>query len=105
MVLPLYDPRDFFKKIYFSSKQTCICEAAYRLIPGLDLKGSSLCCLFVASGFLHKRKKYVHAIDNEDDKEYDPIEDIEIDEKVEQYLSPENGTSKSKKVKHTNSKK
>ena len=45
-----FDLLNHLKRTYFKSKQTCICEAAYRLIPGLDLKGSSLSCMFVASG-------------------------------------------------------
>ena len=93
-----FDLLNHLKRTYFKSKQTCICEAAYRLIPGLDLKGSSLSCMFVASGFPHKRKKYVDFMDKKDNKEYDPIEDGEINENLEeQYLFPENETPKSKK--------
>ena len=87
-----FDMLNHLKKVYFTHSQTCVCEAAYRLIPGLDLKGSSVNCLFVTSGFPHKRKTYVRTIEKEDDKEYDPIEDGEINE---QYLYPEDETQKS----------
>ena len=94
------------KKVYFKSKQTCVCEAAYRLIPGLNLKGSSLSCLFVASGFPHKRKKYVNLMDKDDDKEYDPIEDEEIEERFEdQHSSSKDENPKPNKKQGNNFKK
>ena len=42
-------------------------EAAYRLIPGLNLKGSSVKSIFVSSGFPEKRHMYLHQVPDKDD--------------------------------------
>ena len=68
------------KRTYFFNTQTCLCEAAYKLIPGLNLKGSTTKCLFVASGFKEKRRMYLHQIPNDenadDDDDDDPMKEI-----------------------------
>ena len=67
-----FDLLNHLKRTYFLHKQTCVCEAAYRLIPGLDLKGSTVKCLFLASGF--DRKMYYHQIPDENDDSFDEID-------------------------------
>lgn len=63
-----FDQLTHIKKTYFNHKQTCVAEAAYRLIPGLNLKGSSVKSIFVSSGFPEKRHMYLHQLpENEDD--------------------------------------
>ena len=63
-----FDQLNHIKKTYFNHKQTCVAEAAYRLIPGLNLKGSTVKTIFVSSGFPEKRHMYLHQLpENEDD--------------------------------------
>ena len=73
---------NYLKKIYFISKQTCVSEATYRLIPGLDLKGSTRACLFVNSGFPHERWVYLQKITDDFIKKVDS----KIKEKEEEIL-------------------
>ena len=40
-----FDLMNHLKKTYFFNTQTCVCDAAYKLIPGLELKGSTTMCL------------------------------------------------------------
>ena len=63
------------KKTYFTHTQTCVCMAAYRLIPGLELKGSTVKCLFLQSGFKDKRKMYLHPVKVGDEEGEDADED------------------------------
>ena len=62
-----FDQLNHIKKTYFYHKQTCVAEAAYRLIPGLNLKGSSVKSIFVSSGFPEKRHMYLHQVPDKDD--------------------------------------
>ena len=57
------------KKAYFDSKETCVSEAAFRLIPGLNMKGSTVKTIFASSGFPEKRHMYLHQIQENDDEE------------------------------------
>ena len=77
------------KREYFLSKQTCVSEATYRLIPGLDLKGSTIKCLFVASGFPHERKTYLHKIpdDDADETDWEQFLDQEKKQKSKKYIN------------------
>ena len=92
------------KKVYFISTQTCISEATYRLIPGLDLKGSTIKCLFVASGFPNKRKMYFYKIFNEGKTEDDEFDDIEkhflsMREELEESKEENDGSDVKKSLK------
>ena len=80
------------KSIYFLSKQTCISEATYRLIPGLDMKGSTRACLFVASGFPHERWLYLQRIpdDKDDESEWDQTYDLDKIKKSKNYINIDN---------------
>ena len=62
-----FEQLNHIKKTYFYNKQTCVAEAAYRLIPGLNLKGSSVKSIFVSSGFPEKRHMYLHQLPDKDD--------------------------------------
>ena len=37
-----FDRLNYIKKVYFTSRQVCVSEAAYKLIYGLNLKGSNV---------------------------------------------------------------
>ena len=52
-----FEQLNYIKQVYFTHKQTCICEATYRLIPGLNLKSASIKALTLTSGFPENRKK------------------------------------------------
>ena len=83
---------NYLKKIYFISKQTCVSEATYRLIPGLDLKGSTRACLFVNSGFPHERWIYLQKItdDKDDESERDQIYDLDKMKNSKNYINIDN---------------
>ena len=83
---------NYLKKIYFISKQTCVSEATYRLIPGLDLKGSTRACLFVNSGFPHERWVYLQKItdDKDDESERDQIYDSDKMKNSKNYINIDN---------------
>ena len=83
---------NYLKKIYFISKQTCVSEATYRLIPGLDLKGSTRACLFVNSGFPHERWIYLQKItdDKDDESERDQIYDSDKMKNSKNYINIDN---------------
>ena len=83
---------NYLKKVYFLSKQTCVSEATYRLIPGLDLKGSTRACLFVNSGFPHERWIYLQKItdDKDDESERDQIYDSDKMKNSKNYINIDN---------------
>ena len=83
---------NYLKQIYFISKQTCVSEATYRLIPGLDLKGSTRACLFVNSGFPHERWIYLQKItdDKDDESERDQIYDSDKMKNSKNYINIDN---------------
>ena len=83
---------NYLKTIYFISKQTCVSEATYRLIPGLDLKGSTRACLFVNSGFPHERWIYLQKItdDKDDESERDQIYDSDKMKNSKNYINIDN---------------
>ena len=78
------------KKVYFKSKQSCVSEAAYRLIPSLNLKGSTIKTLFVNSGLPEKRQMYLHKIGDEDDDEYETTDPnaFSIEGRKGKFLKP-----------------
>lgn len=60
-----FEQLNHVKKVYFLNKQTSVCEAAFRLIPGLNLKDSNIKTLFVQSGFPENRQTYIHQLDED----------------------------------------
>lgn len=56
-----FEQLNHVKQVYFDHKQTCVSEAAYRLLPGLCLKFSSIKTLTLTSGFPQNRKKYAYS--------------------------------------------
>ena len=87
-----YGLLNHLKRIYFLSKQTCLSEATYRLIPGLELKGSTRKCLFVNSGFPHERWVYLQRItdDMDDESERDQIYDSDKIKNSKNYINIDN---------------
>ena len=63
------DILNHLKKTYFDSKETCVSEAAFRLIPGLNMKGSTVKTIFASSGFPENRHMYLHQIEETDSPE------------------------------------
>ena len=77
------------KKTYFKSKQSCVSEAAYKLIPSLNLKGSTVKTNFVASGFPEKRQMYLRKMEeNEDGYENINPDAITIQDREGKFLKP-----------------
>ena len=68
-----FEQLNHIKRVYFNSKQTCVSEAAYRLIPGLNLKDSNIKTLFLTSGFPENRRMYFRQIP-EDERQDEGIE-------------------------------
>ena len=53
-----FEQLNHIKQVYFDHKQTCVSEAAYRLLPGLCLKKSSVKAVTLTSGFPQNRKLF-----------------------------------------------
>ena len=68
-----FEQLNHVKRQYFHSKQTCVSEAAYRLIPGLNMKDSNIKTMFLASGFPENRRTYLRQIPD-DEQQDDGIE-------------------------------
>ena len=90
-----FDLMNHLKKTYFFNTQTCVCDAAYKLIPGLDLKGSTTKCLFVASGFKDQRYMYLHQLPDDDHHEHkndddDPSKDFPQEKESSRFTKVKN---------------
>ena len=61
---------NYVKKVYFTSKQVCVAEAAYKIIPAMPLKKANIASLFLQTGFPDNRtvvaKKYKENDENEE---------------------------------------
>ena len=68
-----FEQLNHVKRTYFTHRQTSASEAAYRLIPGLNLKGSNIKTLFLTSGFPENRRTYLRQIP-EDEVQSDGIQ-------------------------------
>ena len=68
-----FEQLNHVKRTYFTHKQTCVSEAAYRLIPGLNLKDSNIKTMFLTSGFPENRWQYFRQIP-EDERQDEGIE-------------------------------
>ena len=70
-----FEQLNHVKRTYFTHKQTCVSEAAYRLIPGLNLKDSNIKTMFLTSGFPENRRQYLRQIPEDERQD----EGFEID--------------------------
>ena len=62
----------YFKRIYMSHREICVCEAIYRLLRTLTLKQSDLKAIFLQSDVPQKREAFLSKIpDNEEEEEVD----------------------------------
>ena len=53
---------NYLKKVYFTHRQVNVCEATYRLINGLNLKGSNVKTKFVQTGFPENRSAFFRKV-------------------------------------------
>lgn len=78
-----FDRLNYLKQVFFTHRQVCVCEAAYRLISGLNLKGANIKCIFVQTGFPENRTTFLKRISDEDDEDGDESsEELDGDEEV-----------------------
>ena len=75
-----FDRLNYLKQVFFTHRQVCVCEAAYRLIFGLNLKGANIKCFFVPSGFPENRTTFLKRISEEDEEDNDGIVEENDDE-------------------------
>ena len=68
-----FEQLNHVKKTYFTHRQTCVAEAAYRIIPGLNLKDSNIKTMFLTSGFPSNRWQYFRQIP-EDERQDEGME-------------------------------
>ena len=62
-----FDRLNYIKREFFTHRQCSVAEATYRLIPGMNLKGSNVKNTFVGTGFPENRSNfYTKVMDNED---------------------------------------
>ena len=60
-----FELKTHLKKTFIGQRQMSVCECAYSLIPGLDLKGSSVATKFVATGFPEDRQCLYRQVDDQ----------------------------------------
>ena len=80
----VFEQLNHVKRTYFTHKQTCVSEAAYRLIPGLNLKDSNIKTMFLTSGFPETRRTYLRQIP--EDEQHD--EAIEVEGRKGHFQAP-----------------
>ena len=79
-----FEQLNHLKRTYFYSRQTCVSEAAYRLLPSLDLKRSNIKTLFLCSGFPENRRTFLRAIPEDENQD----EGIEIEGREGRFQQP-----------------
>ena len=73
-----FQMKNHLKKVFFTHRQQCVSESSYLLIPGLDLKGSSVKTKFIATGFPEERHGLIRKLlDQEEDADEEDAEEIE----------------------------
>ena len=82
-----FERLNYLKKTFFTHRQVNVAQATYGLIPGMDLKGSNVGTVFVASGFPDNRHKRLYRVDKGSDKEDHEIE-ATADEESNVNVSP-----------------
>ena len=63
-----FEMKTHLKKAFIRGRQMSVCECTYSLVPGLDLKGSSVATKFVASGFPEDRHSLYRQVDDKNCK-------------------------------------
>ena len=63
------------KKVFFTHRQMCLSEAAYKLIAGLNLKGSNIKTKFVPTGFPTNRTVFMKKLDDGEEVDNHKIEE------------------------------
>ena len=79
------DRLNYVKKLYFTYKEVCVAEAAYRLIPSLTLKRSDKFTKFLQTGFKENRSCLPKKANEEDAEEK---EIFEIEQREGQFYKP-----------------
>ena len=79
-----FEQLNHIKRTYFIAKQTCVSEAAYRLLPGLNLKSSNIKTLFLLSGFPETRRTYLRQIPEDESQD----EGIEVEGRQGRFQQP-----------------
>merc|ERR1712214_93247 len=59
-----FERLNYVKKVYFTHRQKNLSEATYKLIGGLNLKGSNIKTTFLSSGFPENRCKFLRKVEN-----------------------------------------
>ena len=79
-----FEQLNYLKLTYFKNKQVSVAEATYRLIRGLDLKKSSIACIYLATGYPKNRSSFFRPaksaekpVDTENVSEENPIAEEE----------------------------
>ena len=83
-----FDRLNYLKKVFFTHRQVCVSEAAYRLISGLSLKGSNVKCKFLQSGFPENRTTFLRRVCEEDEDDEVIDEDEEEHDTEEEPIHP-----------------
>ena len=81
-----FDKLNYVKKLYFTYKEVCVAEAAYRLIPAMYLKRSDRQTRFLQTGFKDSRSCLPRRI--KDDEETSSGESFEIEGRDGKYCQP-----------------
>ena len=81
-----FDKLNYVKKLYFTYKEVCVAEAAYRLIPALYLKKSDRQTIFLQTGFKDSRSCLPKRV--KDDEETSSGELFEIEGRDGKYCKP-----------------
>ena len=61
-----FDRLNYMKRCFFTHRQVSVAEAAYRLIPGMNLKHSNTKSLFVSSGYPENRSNLYRKVGDDD---------------------------------------
>ena len=72
-----FERLNHLKRTYFKQRQQTVAEATYRLIAGMDLKGSNVATVFVSSGFPDNRYKRVYKVEDKAETIEDPDDDTQ----------------------------
>ena len=80
-----FERLNHLKRVYFTHKQVNVAEATYRLITGMNLKGSNVATIFVSSGYPENRHKRIWRVDNQNLEE-NPDEEGDEDSRTSQRL-------------------
>ena len=80
-----FERLNYMKRVFFTHRQVSVAEAAYRLIPGMNLTSSSVKTTFVSSGYEENRSRMYTKTKHDDDfslqsdSEYDSEDGSEDD--------------------------